>query len=178
MGLSGSGTAAAKALAQRFRTLKVDSKLTRPMAAKAAELALADFDAQRDPMGGAWVSGPYVSSPMLQKSKALRGSIQGASTNASFSVRARARHAWFHQRGAELRDAPPKRFRRRVRVGPGRNKSGPKQKLTRSGPAMKGRLRGFLPARPLLPPPGRMSARWERQLGTVAHARLRAHLGI
>jgi phage gpG-like protein len=179
VGLSGSGTAAARALAGRFRKLKVDSGLTRPMAAMATELTLRSFRAQEAPDGGAWAKGPYVSSPMLQKSRKLIGSIGPSSTSTTFSVRARARHAWFHQRGAILRDAAPgSRFRRTRTRRAGKGKEGPKQRLTFAGPVRKGRERGFLPARPVLPSAGGMPAWWEPRLRAVADARLRSVLGF
>lgn len=179
MGLTGP-TASLLRLAGKLATIDTAiPRMAREMGKEAAGMTRLSAAAQRTPEGAGWAAGAYTSSPMLSKSGAMLGSIRGTSTDASFSVRIGRRYAWYHQHGAVLRDSIDGSAGklRTLTVGAGRGKSGPKRRLKQQGPLRKGRERGFLPARPILPQGG-VPAAWRPALESIVESRLRAELRL
>lgn len=166
-------------LASRFEQIGREMpRIASDMGDESLKLNRAAFRAQETPEGESWVNGPYTSSPKLRRSGRLSGSIQAARGALSFGTKVIARYAWYHQTGAHLRAAivgSAGRLRSRS-FGPGRGKSGPTRKVRQSGPIRKGRLRGFLPARSIVPN-GDVPTRWVPLLTRVAARRIERALG-
>lgn len=164
MGLTGDFAGLTK-LVRRF-TKAQGEKAAREIARSIADYSeiqtLRAFRAQQSPEGETWVSGSYVSKPMLSKTGKMRGSYVSRVSGLTYTLRNKARYAHYHQSGAVLRDAAPGgRFRRSKTLGAGRGRSGPRQRVTMSGPIRKGRERGFLAQRPIMPFADRIPAKWE-----------------
>lgn len=179
MGVSGPGTSQLRALAAKCRKLgDALPKIAKEMGAESLRLNKRSFASQQSPDGDGWEKGPHTSSPMLRKSGKLVGSIKQTGSDLTFGIRAGARYAFYHQHGAILRDAAPKsRFRRTKLIGFGRGRSGPKRLGVFSGPVRKGRERGFLPARPIVPS-GDVPRAWQPALERIADRRIRSALGF
>ena len=148
-----------RSLARNLRTMGVGTHLTRPIATRLSSLTIRSYRAQEAPDGSNWAAGKYASRPMLQKSRALIGSLTPTVGTAKVGLKFGTKYGWYHQHGAQLR---------------GRKPSGPMQRRTRSGPVRAGERRsvyqqrrqgaerGRLPRRQILPSEGSMPMRWER----------------
>lgn len=171
--------AALASLARRFHQVGREMPLiARDMRAEVVRKNRASFAGQTSPEGDAWADGPYVSSPKLRRS-GKTANLKPAGAGLSFGVRAGTRYAFYHQHGANLRDSivgSAGKLRSRA-VGPGRGRSGPRQKIKPIGPQRKGRLRGFLPARPIVPR-GDIPTPWVAPLVQIADRRIRRALGF
>jgi len=168
-------------MASRFRQVgAVLPRIVRDMGGEALRLNRASASAQQTPNGSGWRAGPSVSSPMLRKSGKLLGSMRQATDGGAFGTRVSPRYAWYHQSGAHLRDSI-KGSAGKLRTsssGPGRGKSGPRSRVRQQGPKRKGRLRGFLPARQILPRPNELPARWAPFLSRIADRQVERALGF
>jgi len=162
VGLTGDFAGLTK-LVRRF-TKAQGEKAAREVARSIADYSeiqtLRAFRAQQSPEGEQWDAGSFTSKPMLSKTGKMRASYVSRVSGLTYTLRNKARYAHYHQSGAVLRDSAPK-FRRTRTVGPGRGRFGPRQRVTFSGPARKGRERGFLPQRPIMPFADRIPAKWE-----------------
>lgn len=171
--------AALRRLAERFHQVRdAMPRIARDMGAASLKLNKASFSAAGTPDGEAWKSGPYFHR-LRGSTGRLAGGFRDASTGSSFGVRNVARYAFYHQHGAHLRDAivgSAGRLRTKS-FGPGRGRSGPRQRVRQQGPQRKGRLRGFLPARPVVPG-GDVPRAWVPLLVRVAERRIERALGF
>lgn len=130
-------------LAGAFGSLRSkQSRVTRQCASIAVKLNKQSFAAHSSPDGEGWVSGPYYHG-LRGRTGRLAGSFRATSSSTSFGVKNVARYAFYHQHGAHLRDSV---------IGKKTTaKSGPLRRGERRGRIKnKGRLRGFLPARPIV----------------------------
>ena len=115
-----------RSLARNLRTMGVGTHLTRPIATRLSSLTIRSYRAQEAPDGSNWAAGKYASRPMLQKSRALIGSLTPTVGTAKVGLKFGTKYGWYHQHGAQLR---------------GRKPSGPMQRRTRSGPVRAGERR-------------------------------------
>lgn len=180
MAVTGDFAALAR-LAVRFKQVgRVLPAISKQMGAESLKQNQASFNAQQSPEGDAWAKGRYASSPMLRKSGKLIGGMKQAGTGLAFGVRVQARYAWYHQTGAHLRDAirgSAGKLRART-IGPGRGRSGPRRRIRPIGPQRKGRLRGFLAARPIVATIGGIPMRWVPLLERIADRHVHRALGF
>jgi hypothetical protein len=168
------------ALAKRCHNLpETFPAMTRKLATQAVELNRRSFAAGTSPEGVHWVEGPHLSKPPLKRSGALAASFRVASTPLSFSIRVGRRYGWYHQYGAVLRDSivGSRGTLRTKTFGPGRKKEGPRRRVRQQGPLRKGRERGFLPARPIVPS-GDVPRPWRPALEAVADRHFRSALNV
>lgn len=173
--------AALNRLAKKFGRLESHAgrEVIKGIATYSEAATLKSFRAQQSPAGDSWEGGPSVSSPMLVKSGKMRGAFKSRISGLTYSLRNTARYAHYHQSGAVLRDsAPGKKFVRTRSRGAGRGRSGPRQKFTFAGPIRKGRERGFLPQRAIMPHEGSLPPRWAAGYVEVSERVMSRILGV
>lgn len=127
------------------------SQIARQCANASVKLNQSSFAGRRSPDGDGWVSGRYYRG-LRGATGRLAGGFRPTSSASSFGVKNVARYAFYHQNGAVLRSSivgSAGRLRTKS-FGPGRSRSGPRQRIRQQGPKRKGTERGFLPARPIV----------------------------
>lgn len=163
MGLTGDFAGLTK-LVRRFTKVQGE-KAAREVARSIADYSeiqtLRAFRAQQSPEGEQWASGSFTSKPMLSKTGKMRASYVSRVSGLTYTLRNKARYAHYHQSGAVLRDSiSGSKGKMRNQRGPGKGKFGMRSRPMQ-GPARKGRERGFLPQRPIMPFADRIPAKWE-----------------
>lgn len=140
---------------------KAAREIARSIADYSEIQTLRAFRAQQSPEGEQWAEGSFTSKPMLSKTGKMRGSYVSRVSGLTYTLRNKARYAHYHQSGAVLRDSiQGSRGRLKSQRGPGKGKFGMRSRPMQ-GPKRKGRERGFLPQRPIMPFADRIPPKWE-----------------
>jgi phage gpG-like protein len=142
--------AALRALIGRFKAAhgaKATTTIAADLARYSDQSVRKSFAARQSPDGAPHVPGPYYRG--LRRSGKLAGGFVSRVSASGFTLRNKARYAFYHQNGAGLRG------RKRLMSGPLKKGVTRRRRVTGSGDS-----RGQLPARPILPSAGTIPGPW------------------